>query len=82
MGLLGAFAGAFVGLGLIELLAQIRFTGSGGVIRGREGFILARETWPYIAGGAFALTASALAALIPARRAAGLNPVEIVRGAA
>jgi lipoprotein-releasing system permease protein len=82
VGLLGAFAGAFVGLGLIELLAQIRFTGSGGVIRGREGFILARETWPYVAGGAFALTASALAALIPARRAAGLNPVEIVRGAA
>lgn len=82
VGLLGAMVGALVGLGLIELLAQIRFQSGGGVIRGREGFILARETWPYIAGGAFALAASALAALIPARRAAGLNPVDIVRGAA
>jgi lipoprotein-releasing system permease protein len=52
------------------------------VIGGRTGFILARETWSYVAGALFALVASAVAALIPARRAARLNPVDIVRGAA
>ncbi len=82
VGLLGALLGALVGLGMIELLAQVRFQGSGTVLRGREGFILARELWPYLAGGAFALLASGLAAFIPARRAARLNPVDIIRGAA
>lgn len=82
VGILGAFAGALVGLGLIELLAQIRFASSGPVIGGRSGFILARETWPYVVGGVFAVLAAAVAALIPARRAARLNPVDIVRGAA
>src|SRR5690606_9926554 len=82
VGILGGIVGAFVGLGLIEILAQVRFSNAGPVIGGRRGFILARETWPYIAGAFFALVASAVAALIPARRAARLNPVDIVRGAA
>lgn len=82
VGLLGALAGAVVGVGLTEVLASIRFGGEGPVVRGRDGFILARETWPYVAGGIFAVAASALAALVPARRAARLNPVDIVRGAA
>jgi lipoprotein-releasing system permease protein len=82
VGILGGFVGAFVGLGLIELLAQIRFGNAGTMMAGRGGFILARETWPYVAGAIFALVASAVAALIPARRAARLNPVDIVRGAA
>ncbi|MEK0083427.1 ABC transporter permease [Benzoatithermus flavus] len=82
VGLLGGLVGALVGQGLIELLAQVRFANSGPVIGGRNGFILARETWPYVAGAAFALLASVMAALIPARRAARLNPVDIIRGAA
>lgn len=82
LGVLGGLAGALVGFGLIELLAQIRFQNVGGMMAGRGGFILARETWPYLVGGAFAVVAAAVAALIPARRAARLNPVEIVRGAA
>lgn len=82
VGVLGAIAGAGVGWGLVELLGQVRFSNVGGMMAGRGGFILARETWPYLAGAAFALLASTVAALIPARRAARLNPVEIIRGAA
>jgi lipoprotein-releasing system permease protein len=82
VGILGGIVGAFVGQGLIELLAQVRFANSGPVLGGRSGFILAREAWPFFAGAAFALLASVVAALIPARRAARLNPVDIVRGAA
>lgn len=82
VGVLGAIAGAGVGWGLVELLGQVRFSNVGGMMAGQGGFILARETWPYLAGAAFALLASTVAALIPARRAARLNPVEIIRGAA
>jgi len=82
VGAAGALLGALVGEGLIFGLAQVRFEQAEGVIRGSGGFILARELWPYVAAGLFAVTAAAVAALIPARRAASLNPVEIVRGAA
>ena len=82
VGIAGAFAGWAVGLGLIELLGQVRFEQMGPVIQGRDRFLLAREWWPYLAGGGFALAAASAAALIPARRASRLNPVEIVRGAA
>ena len=82
VGILGAMVGAGVGWCLVELLGQIRFAEAGGMMSGRSGFILAREGWPYLAGAGFAILASAVAALIPARRAAKLNPVDIVRGAA
>lgn len=82
VGILGGLAGAAVGYALVELLAQVRFENVGGVMSGREGFILARETWPYLVGALFALVAAGVAALVPARRAARLNPVDIIRGAA
>ncbi|MDW8444186.1 MAG: ABC transporter permease [Acetobacteraceae bacterium] len=82
VGLAGAVVGWAVGYALIEVLAQIRFQSAGGPLRGRDGFILAREAWPYLAGGGFALAAAMVAALVPARKASRLNPVEIVRGAA
>lgn len=82
VGVAGAFAGWAVGLGLIELLGQVRFEQMGPVIQGRDRFLLAREWWPYFAGAGFAMAASSVAAFIPARRASRLNPVEIVRGAA
>lgn len=82
VGLAGAIVGWAVGYGLIEVLAQIRFQSAGGPLRGREGFILAREAWTYLAGGGFALVAAMVAAFVPARKASRLNPVEIVRGAA
>jgi len=81
VGLAGAVVGWAVGYGLIEALAQVRFQSAGGPLRGREGFILARELWTYLAGGGFALVAAMAATLIPARKASRLNPVDIVRGA-
>ncbi|MFQ3623425.1 MAG: ABC transporter permease [Acetobacteraceae bacterium] len=82
VGLLGAVAGWLVGWLLIEALSQVRFQSAGGPLRGREGFILAREAWTYLVGAAFALSAAMVAAFIPARKASRLNPVDIVRGAA
>lgn len=82
VGILGGLAGAVVGSALVELLGQVRFENVGGMMSGREGFILAREVWPYVVGALFALAAAGAAALVPARRAARLNPVDIIRGAA
>lgn len=82
VGILGGLAGAVVGYTLVELLGQVRFENVGGMMSGREGFILAREVWPYLVGALFALVAAGTAALVPARRAARLNPVDIIRGAA
>jgi lipoprotein-releasing system permease protein len=82
VGVAGAVCGALVGEALIFGLGQVKFEQAGGFIRGTGGFLLARELWPYIAGSGFAVIASAVAALIPARKAAALNPVDIVRGAA
>jgi len=83
LGMLGASLGAALGYGLVEALALVRFDDIGGPkVPGRTGFVLARETWPYVAGAGFAMTAAAVAALLPARRAASLDPVQTLRGAA
>ena len=79
-GLLGALLGCAIGALMIEGLAQVRFgldTPSG-----NDGFILARDWRVYVAGSVFAVISAGIAAVIPARRASRLDPVQVVRGAA
>jgi lipoprotein-releasing system permease protein len=78
-GALGALLGFALGAAMIEGLAQVRF----GVATpgGQEGFILDRDWRLYAIAGLFAVAAAGLAAIVPARRAARLDPVQIVRGA-
>ncbi|QJE73354.1 ABC transporter permease [Aerophototrophica crusticola] len=79
-GAIGAVMGWAVGYGLTEVLASIRFDFSDDPSENR--FHLSYSLLHYMLGGGFALVAAGLAAYLPARRAARLNPVEIVRGAA
>ncbi len=83
-GLLVGLAGMLVGWGLgwllIELLASVRFDIEGFVKS--EGFKLNRSFLNYALAGAAAVVAATLAAWLPARKAARVDPVEIVRGAA
>jgi lipoprotein-releasing system permease protein len=72
--------GWLIGFGLTSLLASIRFD-VGGMVR-NDRFFLAWSATHYWVGGMFSLVASGVAAWIPARRAAGANPVDIIRGAA
>ncbi len=76
----GSLLGWLVGYGLIELLASIRFEIEGFVRT--EGFRLDYSFINYLIGGAAAVLAASLAAFLPARKAARLDPVEIIRGAA
>ena len=79
-GILGAIVGCALGAVMVETLAQVRF----GIETpaGNDRFILARDWRVYVAACVFAVLAAGIAAVIPARRASRLDPVQVVRGAA
>ena len=79
-GFLGAALGCLIGQLMIEGLAQVRFRTE--TPAGNDRFLLARDWQIYAVATFFAVLSATLAAVIPARRAARLDPVQIVRGAA
>ena len=79
VGLLGMFMGWAVGYGLLQILGTIKFTVPG--MTDKQGFVLDRSFMPYAIGGAFALVSAVAAAWYPARKAAHVRPVDIIRGA-
>ena len=79
-GILGALLGSLLGQLMIEGLAQVRFQSE--TPAGNDRFLLARDWRIFAVASGFALVSAGLAAVIPARRAARLDPVQIVRGAA
>jgi lipoprotein-releasing system permease protein len=78
VGVAGALLGFVLGVALMEALAAIPFRFQGQVMH-----LTLDRSWRQfaIAGGVSTLSA-ALAAWLPARKAASLDPVEILRGAA
>jgi lipoprotein-releasing system permease protein len=80
VGVMGAVAGCALGFAMVEAMAQVRFPTE--TPNGNDRFILARDWRIYLASAGFALVASGAAAVIPARRASRLDPVQVVRGAA
>jgi lipoprotein-releasing system permease protein len=80
IGIAGSILGWGVGFGLSLLLASVRFELSGPMGE-MTGLPLAWSAWHYAIAAGFALVAAAVAGYLPARRAARLNPVDIIRGA-
>ena len=80
VGLVGTLLGWALGYGLTRLLGTIRFHIEGFVTA--TGFILHYSITHYLIAGGFALLSATFAAWLPARKAARLNPVDIIRGAA
>ena len=80
LGALGAIIGCVLGLFLTYLLSIIRFNAVGLVEI--QQFILKWSVWHYVIASGIAMVSAVAAAYIPSRRAAKVNPVEIVRGAA
>lgn len=81
VGLVGALAGWMVGYALVSLLSSLRFSfGGGGGAMTSDRLRLVWSLYHYLAGGAFSVVSATIAAWLPARRAARLNPVDIIRG--
>lgn len=80
VGVIGTLIGWALGYGLTELLASVRFNVEGFVKT--EGFVLYYTFRHYLIAGAFAMIAALTASYLPARKAAAVNPVDIIRGGA
>ncbi len=78
VGIAGALLGAGLGSAIISALARVRFEMD--LIATIQGFVLERSWWLYAIAGVMAVTVSAFAAWLPARHAADLQPVDILRG--
>jgi lipoprotein-releasing system permease protein len=76
----GSALGCLLGASLTFALTQVRFELAAG---GREitELPIAWSAFHYLIASAFALGSAAVAGYLPARRAARLNPVDIIRGA-
>jgi len=79
LAVLGCCVGIPAGIGLLEPLAQIRAPGPGG--RVQPVFEISIDPVLLAGAAAVAITVGVVAAFFPARRAAGVDPMEVIRGA-
>lgn len=80
VGLIGMVLGWCVGLGLLQMLASVEFTIPG--MSEKQGMVLDRGFFQFALGGFFSVLSAVAAAWYPARKAAQVRPVDIIRGAA
>jgi lipoprotein-releasing system permease protein len=80
IGLGGSVVGWVLGFAMVYALAQVRFELAA---TGQEmtRLPIAWTIWHYIIAAGFALASAAVAGYLPARKAASVNPVDIIRGA-
>jgi lipoprotein-releasing system permease protein len=79
IGVMGAIAGSLLGFGLSSYLSSIEFELTTNVEMTRLPIYF--SALHYVAASLLALFSSGIAGFIPARKAARLNPVDIIRGA-
>jgi lipoprotein-releasing system permease protein len=80
IGIVGTLLGWALGYGLCKLLGTIQVPMRG--LGGSAGMPVIYEPLHYLIAGVAAVGAAGIAGYLPARRAAKLNPVDIIRGAA
>ncbi|MEQ8326488.1 MAG: ABC transporter permease [Parvibaculaceae bacterium] len=80
VGLIGMAMGWGIGYILLEMLASVQITIPG--MTEKQGIALERGVFQYGFGGFFAVVSAVAAAWYPARKAAQVRPVDIIRGAA
>lgn len=79
MGLAGSVFGWGIGYGLTQLLGSIRFEIKAEVELTHLPVVI--DPMHYLIAAGFAVASAAVAGYLPARKAASLNPVDIIRGA-
>lgn len=82
VGILGTLLGWMLGWLLMWLLEQVPINMTKELFMEIQHMILYRTPWHYITSGILAIIAASVSALLPARRAARLRPVDIIRSAA
>ncbi|MDP1975552.1 MAG: FtsX-like permease family protein, partial [Alphaproteobacteria bacterium] len=82
VGIIGSILGWGLGYSLCLALEQVPISVKDGAFIRIEGFYLLYTLWHYSIGAFVSITSAVLAAYLPARKAAYLKPVDIIRGAA
>lgn len=80
VGLIGTLAGWAIGTAIIIGMGSIELHLTG--MTEVRGFVMDTSPFHYLVSGGFAILSSTFAAFLPARKAARLKPVDILRGAA
>ena len=81
IGVIGVLLGWALGALLVEILASVKLSLNKDIPVRLNGFPMFRSVWLYVAAGIMGVVSASFAAWIPARRAAQLDPVDIIRGA-
>ncbi len=77
---LGAAIGCLLGYLMIEILSSIQIASSGSSAVRTNRLLMGKDLWYFTFSSGFAVLVSLIASIIPARNAAKVNPVEILRG--
>ncbi len=82
VGIIGSVLGWVFGFILVEMIASVRLSLDKDLPIKMTGFPVYRALWLYIVGGCVAVATASFSAFLPARKAAAVKPVDIIRGAA
>ena len=78
--LIGAAIGCILGYFMIEILSSIKVASSNTSAVRANRLLMGKDLWYFTFSSGFAILVSLIASIIPARNAARVNPVEILRG--
>ncbi len=77
---IGAAIGCILGYVMIEILSSIKVAASSTSTVRSDTLLMGRSVWYFVSASGFALIVSLIASIGPARNAAKVRPVEILRG--
>ncbi len=77
---IGAAIGCILGFIMIQILSSIPVAASKTSTISSDHLLMGKSIWYFVFASAFALIVSIIASISPSRKAANINPIEILRG--